>query len=358
MDASSSPGAERLAGRAEGAGDRQRLVTWLSAKQVPWHRHTFWYLWGSILLVLFACQVVTGLALMLYYDPGDGAHGSVQQIATWVDFGWLVRSLHVWGSRLLAGAMLVHLFSTLFLRAYRKPREPTWWSGCVLGALCLVAVFTGRLLPMDEVAYSATRIALKMLEGLPLVGGGLAELVRGGTGIGELTVRRFYVFHVALIPLFTALLGVAHVAMVWVHGSAVPPGLSGQSRTVRFYPDFVRVEAAVWLLVLAALAVLAIEFVPELGPAADPLAPTALGIQPEWVFLPFFQALRVTGQLLGGGWGSVVGMATSAALVLGLLALPLIDMGEGRPVRARIAQLFGLVLLVSYAGLLVWGLIG
>ena len=38
-------------------------------KEVPQHRHTFWYYFGGMTLFLFAIQVGTGILLLLYYRP-------------------------------------------------------------------------------------------------------------------------------------------------------------------------------------------------------------------------------------------------------------------------------------------------
>ena len=58
-------------------------------KQVPLHRHTFWYYFGGMTLFLFCVQVVTGILLLLYYRPSsETAFESVQFIITEVKFGW------------------------------------------------------------------------------------------------------------------------------------------------------------------------------------------------------------------------------------------------------------------------------
>ena len=96
-------------------------------KTVPQHRHAIWYYLGGMTLFFFIVQVVTGILLLLYYRPSAAeAYESVQFIMTRVPFGWLVRSIHSWSANLMVGAAFVHLFSVLFLKAYRRPREITW----------------------------------------------------------------------------------------------------------------------------------------------------------------------------------------------------------------------------------------
>ena len=88
---------------------------------------------GGITLFLVGVQVLTGILLLLYYRPSAGeAYESVKFIVSQVEFGWLIRNVHSWSANLLILMTFVHLFSTLFLRSYRKPRELTWVTGVLL----------------------------------------------------------------------------------------------------------------------------------------------------------------------------------------------------------------------------------
>src|SRR3970040_2090766 len=114
------------------------LIAPLKKKTVPAHRFSYWYFLGGITLFLFLIQVGTGILLLLYYRASaNEAFESVQYIMTQFQFGWLVRSIHSWAANLMILTAFLHMFSVLFLRAYRKPRELTWVSGMVLLVLSL-----------------------------------------------------------------------------------------------------------------------------------------------------------------------------------------------------------------------------
>src|SRR5262245_65030896 len=89
-------------------------------KEVPLHRHTFWYYFGGMTLFLFMIQVATGILLLLYYRPSSSeAFESIQYLMTEVEFGWLVRSIHSWSANLMIFSMFFHLFRALLFIAYR-----------------------------------------------------------------------------------------------------------------------------------------------------------------------------------------------------------------------------------------------
>ena len=62
--------------------------------------HTGWlHVFGSLSLLLFISQTLTGVLLLMYYRPTpDEAHKSIQLITAEVTFGWLYRQIHAWGS--------------------------------------------------------------------------------------------------------------------------------------------------------------------------------------------------------------------------------------------------------------------
>src|SRR5512134_1243477 len=118
----------------------------IAHKTVPVHSGTAWYYFGGITLFLFLIQVLTGILLLLYYRPTvTEAYESVQFIVTRVEFGWLIRSVHSWSANLMVLAAFIHMFSVVFLHAWRRPRELTWLSGIGLLGLALAFGFSGYL---------------------------------------------------------------------------------------------------------------------------------------------------------------------------------------------------------------------
>src|SRR5512146_654555 len=173
----------------------------LEHKTVPMHKLSYWYFLGGITLFLFMIQVCTGILLLLYYRPGaNEAFESVQYIMTRVQFGWLIRSIHSWAANLMVFTAIAHMFSVLFLRAYRKPRELTWVSGMVLLFLVMGFGFSGYLLPWNMLAFFATKVGTEITGQVPIVGKPLMIFLRGGDDVTGATLTRFFGFHVAVLP--------------------------------------------------------------------------------------------------------------------------------------------------------------
>jgi cytochrome b6 len=335
------------------------LVEFAQKKTVPLHRHSFWYYWGGIAMFFFIMQAVTGVLLLLYYRPGPDSYESVRQITYDVNFGWLVRSVHSWGANLMVVAVFVHMFSTFFMKAYRKPREFGWWSGVVLLLLTMLFGFSGYLLPMDELAFFATKVGLEIPNSMPVVGPTIADLVRGGPEVGEHTVQRFFTLHVVLLPAMFAVLLAFHLWLVQKHGNAMPPSEEArpesERRTMPFFPNFLVRDLAMWLIAFNVLSVLAFVYPWDLGPQADALKPAPLGIHPEWYFMSSFQVLKVFGTWLPGLAGEMIGMVVfTAGLVLWML-VPLYDGTSKSGRRAILATWFGLFALAAIVVTTVWG---
>ena len=295
------------------------------------------YVFGSVLLFLFISQTVTGIFLSLYYAPtADHAHTTVAYIVKEVTGGSFLRSLHAYGSSAVVIVLLLHLTQTFLYGAYKGRREVLWISGCALLGLMLAMAFTGYLLPWDQKAFFATTVGTNMASEIPWVGSLLKRFMRGGSEMGTLTLSRFFVAHVFLLP--AAILGLvaAHVYLFRKAGAAGPPSedpVTPRLPTQRFYPRQVLMDTAVALLMICVLGLLSHFYPTELGPQANP-ADTQYVPRPEWYYLPFFQWLKYFKGSLAI-FGIVIIPTLTAILVI---ALPFIDRRlERRPGRRPLA---------------------
>lgn len=253
------------------------------------------YVFGSGLLFIFISQIITGICLAIYYVPSaETAHTSVAYISKQVAAGAFLRSLHYYGSSAMIIVLALHFLQTFLYGSFKGRRELLWISGAVLSLLVLGMGFTGYLLPWDQKAYFATAVGTNIVGQIPLIGNWLTRLLRGGDTIGTLTLSRFYVAHVFLIPAGIFLFIAAHIALFRKAGPAGPieedpiePKLAPQG----FYPRQVIMDMAFALLLMVGIGVLSYFHPASLGPIANP-ADTHFLPRPEWYYLPMFEWLK------------------------------------------------------------------
>ncbi len=311
----------------------EELIAPLKKKTVPRHRLSYWYFLGGITLFLFIIQVLTGILLLLYYRPGASeAFESVQYIMTQVQFGWLIRSIHSWSANLMIFTAFAHMFSVLFLKAYRKPRELTWVTGVVLLVLVMGFGFSGYLLPWNTLAFFATKVGTDIAGQVPLIGHPIMVFLRGGEEVTGATLTRFFGFHVAVLPGLVFLLLVIHLLFVQRQGMSVPPSVEKEwkenpaaRRELKFFPNFALRELMAWYVGLGVLGALAALFPWNLGVKADLFASAPAGIKPEWYFLFMFQALKLIPSKIWFMDGEVVGILTFALAGLLWMLLPFFE---------------------------------
>ncbi len=341
-----------------------------------------WYL-GVISTILFGSLVLSGIYLMFFYVPSPGtAFADIQRLQTDVPFGQYVRNVHRWSAHLMVIAVAMHLSKVFYRGSYKPPREFNWVIGVVLLLLTLLMSFTGYLLPWDQLAYWAVTVGTEMASYVPLVGTEVRDMLLGGPVVGEATLLRFYVLHVALIPLLMTfglavhlwrwrkdsmldMAAEAEVVAVGGDGSSRPPTLTpgahdvsavaleqpvviGHRRVLGVVPgkppvgerkDLAEQDAVmVWphLLVRHGVAALGTMLVVlMLGVFVDaPLHEVANpNITPNPEKAPwYFAALQ---ELLSQWHPLVAGVLVPGTLVLGLVVLPYIDRNPYRLARHR-----------------------
>lgn len=306
--------------------DLTSIRNWIQHKRVPQHKHSLWYYFGGLALFLLTVQIITGILLAFYYSPTpSNANESVRYIMEHVQYGWLIRSIHFWGANFLIAVVLVHMFSTFFMKAYRKPREIMWLLGVLILGLVMTFSFTGYLLPWTTLSYFATKVGVNTPMIMPFIGNFISRIMAGGEDVGAATLTRMFTLHTVILPLTALLLVSIHVFFSQVLGSSVPPSIKHVDREIKFFPDFLMRDAAVWSGTFAILLAFATVLPAGLGAKVNPILPAPAGIKPEWYFLFIFQTLKTIPEI------AAVGVITIGGIVW--LMVPFLDRkpSEGKP---------------------------
>ncbi|MCE3264167.1 MAG: cytochrome bc complex cytochrome b subunit, partial [Pseudoduganella sp.] len=131
----------------------------------------FWYIFGSLAMLVLVLQIVTGIFLTMHYKPDAGlAFASVEYIMREVPWGWLVRYMHSTGASAFFIIVYLHMTRGLMYGSYRKPRELIWLFGFAI-FLCLMAeAFFGYLLPWGQMSYWGAQVIVNLFGAIPLIG--------------------------------------------------------------------------------------------------------------------------------------------------------------------------------------------
>ena len=194
---------DRVTERDRAAGHWSNFLLHIYPVKVRRKELTFRYtgFLGVASLVLFGSLVVSGIYLMFFYVPSPAnAYGDIQTIQTEIAFGQYIRNVHRWSAHLMVLAVAAHMARVFYRGAYKSPKEFNWVIGVVLLVLTLLLSFTGYLLPWDQLAYWAVTVGTAMAGYVPVIGDEVQELLLGGPTVGAATLLRFYVLHVAVLP--------------------------------------------------------------------------------------------------------------------------------------------------------------
>ena len=328
-----------------------------------------WYSLGSVLLVIFGMQVISGILLLVYYVPdSEKAFSSVTAIMNTVPYGWLIRLCHVVGSNMMVLVLILHMLSVLFMGSYKRPRELNWLTGFIILNLVMGISLTGYLLPWSQLSFWATTVATNSAGAIPVVGTYLVEFLRGSALVGPYTIGRFFALHVALIPVGIATMIGLHLFLLERIGVSAPPfGLRDTANPwkgdsfrhedhpggIPFFPNFVLSDLTSIAIYLACfLAILF--FAPNIFFPKDAFIPanpfqTPAHIKPEWYFLPNYQTLKIFPNELMGLMAQAMGMTF-------LALFPFIDRGpERHPLKRPLFMACSLGGIILWIGLMIWG---
>ena len=349
------------------------LVEKEAMKPVP--RGLSWfYTLGTLAAFYFVLQFLTGFLLLMVYVPEEGqAYASLQVLEHKASLGWLVRQLHAWGAGFIVIVLGLHMVKVLWYGSYKRPREFTWFAGCVLFALTLGFCLSGCLLPWNQLAFWASRIALDSVDSIPLVGPQIKTMLCGSEEVSGRTIGRFFAAHVFLLPMLLIPTMALHLYLVDRHGIAPKSttteekekgyrGVLARLGWETFFPRQIYRELLVLVLGFATLVTVAVFFPFELGERASLETPE--GIKPEWYFLPIYQSLKYFDDSLynalpflkGRVAPDFLGLVAIHFLALVLFLLPILDFGKQRVIWKR--PIFACFAFVVVVGVLLLGVLG
>ena len=259
---------------------------------VPRNLNYFWS-FGALAMIFLVTMIVTGIILAMQYVANtDLAFDSVERIMRDVNYGWLIRYMHMNGASMFFIAIYIHMFRALYYGSYKAPRELVWIFGVIILLMMMAIAFMGYVLPWGQMSLWGATVITNLFSAIPIVGENVVTFLWGGFSVDNPTLNRFFALHY-LLPF--VLVGVIffHVAAMHVAGSNNPTGVEPKTRqdVVMFHPFMTAkdsISVVVFLMIFAFFVFYAPNYMghPDNYIPADPLV-TPPHIVPEWYFYPF-----------------------------------------------------------------------
>ena len=333
---------------------KNRLVQWIDYRlpmfsfaekeliDYPTPRNlSYWWNFGSLAGFVLVIMIVTGIVLAMHYTPHvDHAFDSVERIMRDVNYGWLIRYIHMNGGSAFFAIVYIHIFRGLYYGSYKSPREILWILGVVI-LLCMMATaFMGYVLPWGQMSFWGATVITNFFSAIPIVGDTIVTWLWGGFTVDNPTLNRFYSLHY-LMPFVIVGVVALHLIALHQHGSNNPLGIDakGPQDKIPFHPYYTVKDMfglSALLTILAGFVFFAPNFFgePENYIPADPLV-TPPHIVPEWYFLPFYAILRAITFDIWFLSAKLLGVVAMFGSVLVLFVVPWLDRSPVRSARYR-----------------------
>nr|WP_276318131.1 cytochrome b/b6 [Rhodovarius crocodyli] len=317
----------------------------------------FNYFWnfGALAMINLLIMIATGIFLAMNYAAHTSlAFDSVERIMRDVNYGWLIRYVHMNGASMFFIVVYIHIFRGLYYGSYKAPRELLWILGVVIFLLMMATAFMGYVLPWGQMSFWGATVITNLFSAFPVVGQHIVTLLWGGFSVDNPTLNRFFSLHY-LLPFVIFGVVFLHVAALHITGSNNPLGIEpkGPQDTIPFHPYYTSKDTVgiiVYLMVFAVLVFFAPNYLghPDNYIPANPLS-TPAHIVPEWYFLPFYAILRAVPDKLGG-------VLLMFASILVWLVLPWLDTSKVRSMKFRpVARIAFLLWVVAFFVLMYCG---
>jgi len=324
---------------------------------------------GALVAAAFMYTVISGLILLLYYNPDEG-YDSTQFIINSVPYGSVFLYSHLYGAYAMIILAYIHMFRNYFVGAYKKPRELLWILGVLMLVLTLGASFLGYSLIGDALATSAVDVGAGIISSIPQLSF-LLPILFGNYDSGQ--YGRVLAWHIILVALI-GLLFVFHFFMAEHYGmmpsrkvKAKAPAVYTKEEWSKFNPwwprNFVYMISLVFLTwgfilaipnALAYLNGLPQQLNPFLNPkpAPPPNSPLAAHITtyPPWFFLFVYKIADFTSDVI------IFLLIGVIIPLVYLLLVPFLDKSEYlHPMSRKIFVGFGILMITYLIQTSIWG---
>ncbi len=337
-----------------GFQSNNKVVSWLdqrlpifsmmhhSAIEYPTPRNlNYWWNFGSLAGFTLVIMMLTGIFLVMNYSSHTAlAFDSVERIMRDVNYGWLIRYVHMNGASMFFILVYIHILRNLYYGSYKAPREVLWWIGIIIFLAMMGTAFMGYVLPWGQMSFWGATVITNLFSAFPIIGDPIRTLLWGGFSVDNPTLNRFFSLHY-LLPFVILGLVVLHVWALHTVKSNNPLGveIKTPADTIPFHPYYTIKDLfgiGLFLMFYFAFVFWAPNFLghPDNYIEANPMV-TPPHIVPEWYFLPFYAILRAFTQDIWFISAKLQGVVAMFSAIIVLFFLPWLDTSKVRSAKFR-----------------------
>lgn len=301
----------------------------------------YWWNFGSLAGIILGIMIASGIVLAMHYTPNTGmAFESVERIMRDVNYGWLIRYLHMNGGSMFFIIVYIHIFRGMYYGSYKEPRELLWIIGVMILLAMMATAFLGYVLPWGQMSFWGATVITNLFSAIPIVGDYVVTLLWGGFTVDNPTLNRFFSLHY-LVPFVLCGLVIMHIWALHQHKSNNPLGIdikNEEQDCIPFHPYFTIKDLfgmAIFMMFFLGFVFFAPDFFgePDNYIKANPMV-TPAHIVPEWYFLPFYAILRAVPAILFIP-AKLAGVVAMGASIVVFMLLPWLDRAKVRSCQFR-----------------------
>nr|APF47523.1 cytochrome b [Protapanteles sp. 2 SNS-2016] len=269
---------------------------------------------GSLLGLCLLIQIITGLFLSMHYVSNiNYSFYSIIHIMKDVNFGWLMRLMHMNGASFFFICIYLHIGRGLYYGSYKLFK--VWIIGVLILLMLMMTAFMGYVLPWGQMSFWGATVITNLLSAIPYLGVMMVEWLWGGFSVDNATLNRFYTLHF-LMPFVLMMMIIIHLMFLHENGSNNPLGLNSNYYKVIFHNYFTYKDIMGFLIFFLILMILLFQNPYKLGDPDNFIEAnsmiTPIHIQPEWYFLFAYTILRSIPNKLSG----VIALVMSILILL------------------------------------------
>nr|AZL35852.1 cytochrome b [Ectemnonotum fruhstorferi] len=280
---------------------------------------------GSILALCLSIQLITGVFLAMSYTANiEMAFNSINHICRNVNYGWLIRTLHMNGASLFFMCIYIHIGRGMYYGSYKFIQ--TWITGVILLFMTMGTAFLGYVLPWGQMSFWGATVITNLMSAIPYMGDTLVKWIWGGFAVDNATLTRFFTLHF-MLPFIISAMSMLHIFFLHQHGSNNPLGIKSNMDKIPFHPYFSLKDIMGFMIIITSFMMMNLMEPmmmsdPDNFMNANPMS-TPNHIKPEWYFLFAYAILRSIPNKLGGV------MALMMSIMI-LLIIPMTQKGKFR----------------------------